>query len=179
MDAAISSLIDFMAANREWAFWIALLFAAAENTAFLSIAIPSTAILVGVGALVATGGLTFTPIFLGAAIGALIGSTFSWWLGIRYGDRFLHVWPLRDHPDLVERGKQAFAKWGPVAIIIGHFFGPLRPVVFLMCGMALMPFWWFQLFNVAGSIGWAYAVPKFGEVGGIAVGYVWKLIFGV
>jgi membrane protein DedA with SNARE-associated domain len=80
---------------------------------------------------------------------------------------------LRGHPELVERGRTAFAKWGPFAIIIGHFFGPLRPVVFLMCGMAAMPFWWFQLFNLAGSIGWAYVVPKTGEVGGLALGWLW------
>lgn len=178
MDAAIARLIDFLGANREWAFWVALVFAIAENTAFLSILIPSTAILVGVGALVATGGVDFLPIFFGAAIGAVIGSTFSWWLGMHYGDRMLSVRPMRDHPDLVQRGKDAFAKWGPLAIIIGHFFGPLRPVVFLMCGMALMPFWWFQLFNISGSIAWAFVVPKFGEVGGMAISYVWHLIFG-
>jgi membrane protein DedA with SNARE-associated domain len=175
MDALIDRLIAFLEANRDWAFWIALIFAAAETTAFLSIAIPSTAILVGVGALVATGALSFTPIFFGAAIGAVIGSTFSWWLGLRYGDRFLSLWPLRDHPDLVDRGRDTFAKWGPLAIIIGHFFGPLRPVVFLLCGMAAMPFWWFQLFNVAGSVAWAFVVPKFGEVGGLIIGWVWSL----
>jgi membrane protein DedA with SNARE-associated domain len=178
MEALIERLIEFLKANREWAFWIAMAFAAAENTAFLSILIPSTAILVGVGALVATGALDFMPIFAGAAIGALIGSTFSWWLGLRYGDAMLSIWPLRNHPQEVERGKQAFAKWGPLAIIIGHFFGPLRPVVFLMCGIALMPFWWFQLWNVAGSVAWAFVVPKFGEVGGLLIGYIWGLFSG-
>ena len=178
MDAAIDGLLAFLEANRDWAFWIALVFSVAENTAFLSIVIPSTAILVGVGALVATGAIDFAPIFAGAAIGAVIGSTFSWWLGLRFGDRILRLWPLRDHPELVERATTTFAKWGPLAIIIGHFFGPLRPVVFLMCGMAAMRFWWFQLFNIAGSISWAYIVPKFGEVSGIVIGWLWSLISG-
>jgi len=178
MESFISGLIDFVGAHKAWAFWIALVFAAAETTAFLSILIPSTAILVGVGAFVATGELSFTPIFLGAAIGAVIGSTFSWFLGVIYGDRILNIWPLKDYPQLVRQGKETFQKWGPPTVLLGHFFGPLRPVVFLMCGISLMPFWRFQIFNVIGAVGWAYAVPKFGEVGGIAIGYVWNLIFG-
>ena len=57
--------------DRRWSW------ARRRRPAFLSIAIPSTAILVGIGALVATGAIDFMPIWLGAALGALIGSTFS------------------------------------------------------------------------------------------------------
>lgn len=178
MDAAIAGLIDFIAVNKAWAFWIALAFALGENTALISIVIPSTAILVGVGALVATGSLEFWPIWAGASIGAVLGSTFSWWLGLRYGDAILRLWPLRNHPELVAKGTETFATWGPMAIIIGHFFGGLRPVVFLMCGMARMPFGKFQFYNVIGSLGWAYVVPKFGEVGGLIVGWIWRLFTG-
>ncbi len=178
MDGVISGLLEFLKTHSGWAFWIALLFATAENLAFLSIAIPSTAILVGVGALVATGEISFTPIFLGAAIGAIIGSTVSWFLGVIYGDRILNFWPLKDYPQLVAQGKVTFAKWGSAAIIIGHFFGPLRPVAFIMCGIALMPFRTFMLWNVPGAIAWAYLVPKFGEVGGLVVGWLWNLVFG-
>ncbi len=174
----IDSTIAFIGQHSAWAFWIALVFAFAENLAFLSIAIPSTAILVGVGALVATGELSFTPIFLGAALGALMGATVSWFLGVVFGDHMLRIWPLKNYPDLVERGKQAFVKWGPAAIIAGHFFGPLRPVAFLLCGIALMPFARFQIFNVLGSIGWAWLVPKFGEVSGLLIGWIWRLFSG-
>jgi membrane protein DedA with SNARE-associated domain len=178
MDGVIAGIIDFVGAHRAWAFWIALVFAAAETTAFLSIMIPSTAILVGVGALVATGELSFLPIFLGAALGAVIGSTFSWFLGLIYGERILQIWPLRHHPDLVRQGTATFQKWGPLAILLGHFFGPLRPVAFLMCGIALMPLGRFLPYNVAGAIGWAYVVPKFGELGGIVIGWLWRVFTG-
>ena len=114
-----------------------------------------------------------------ASLGAILGATFSWWLGLVYGDAILRLWPLRNHPDLMQRGTEAFAKWGPMAIIIGHFFGPLRPVVFLMCGMSRMRFVQFQIYNVIGSLGWAYVVPKFGEVGGLLIGWIWRLFTGV
>lgn len=176
MDAVISSTIEFVSANRAWALWIALVFAAAETTAFLSILIPSTAILVGVGALVATGGLDLLPIWIGASIGALIGSTFSWWLGWRYGEHFLRVRPLKDHPEMVARASAAFARWGVLAIIIGHFVGPMRPVVFLMAGTARMRLMRFQLFNIAGALSWALAMPLSGMLGGDLIGWLWQFL---
>ena len=178
MDAAIQGLIDFMVAHSAWAFWIALLMSAAENTALISIFVHSTPILIGVGAVAATGKIDFTPIFLGAALGSIIGATLSWFLGIVYGERILGMRIFRNRPGLVEKGNAAFAKWGPAAIVVGHFFFAIRPVVFLMCGMARMPFRTFMPWNVAGSVAWAYLVPKFGQLGGIAIGYVWRQFSG-
>ncbi len=178
MEVMIASVIAFVAAHKDWAFWISLGFALVENIAVISFIIPSTAILIGVGALVATGSLDFLPIWAGAAIGATIGSTLSWWLGVHYGEAMLARRPLSNYPALVARAKATLAARGPLAIIIGHFIGPLRPFMFLMTGMAKMPFGTFQIYNVIGSVGWAYAVPKFGEVGGLVFGWLWRLFTG-
>jgi membrane protein DedA with SNARE-associated domain len=176
MDAFVTQALAFVEANGPLAFWIALAFAAAETTALISIVIPSTAILIGVGALIATGSLAFLPIWAGAAIGALIGSTFSWWLGRRYGAAILGLWPLRNHPDLIDRGRAAFARWGALAIVVGHFFGPLRPVVFLMCGMAPMALARFTPWNILGGVTWAGAMLLTGLVGGSLAAWVWNLL---
>lgn len=176
MDGLIDSILGFVRDNRDWAFWIALIFAAGETTAFLSIVIPSTAILLGVGALVATGELSLLPIWAGASIGAILGSFFSYWLGWHYGGSILRLWPLRDHPELVERGNAAFRKWGVVAVIIGHFFGPLRAVVFVMAGISRIPPVLFAPVNIIGCLAWAYVTPAFGEVAGHVLGWLWNLL---
>lgn len=178
MDTFIDSVIAFVEAHRSWAFWIALVFALAETTPLISILIPSTAILVGVGALVATGGVDLLPIWAGASIGAMIGSCGSWWLGWHYGDRVLRQWPLSKDPQLAERGRAAFAKWGGAALLIGHFFGPLRAVVFLMAGIARMPFSRFIGWNIIGALSWAFVIPKSGEIGGNVLGWLWNLVVG-
>jgi membrane protein DedA with SNARE-associated domain len=178
MEAAIQSLVDFMVAHSAWAFWIALGLTTAENIAFLSVLVHATPILIGVGAVAATGQIDFTPIFLGAALGSIIGATISWFLGIRYGERILAMQMFAKRPELVARGKAALDKWGAAGIVIGHFFFALRPVIFLMCGMARMPFRVFMLWNVIGSVAWAYLVPKFGEVTGLVIGWVWRLFTG-
>lgn len=176
MDFSVEAVIAYMERHQEWSFWIAMIFAAAETTAFLSIAVPSTAILVGVGATVATGAIPFFPIWAGAAIGALIGSTFSWWLGWRFGAHILTMWPLKDHPDMVEKGAEAFRKWGAGAVFLGHFVGPLRPVIFLFAGMMKMGLPVFLAINIIGAMAWAYVIPKFGEIGGLIIGWFWNLL---
>jgi membrane protein DedA with SNARE-associated domain len=55
MDELANSFIAFIERNQDWLPLIMVVFAAAETTAFLSILIPSTAVLVAVGALAATG----------------------------------------------------------------------------------------------------------------------------
>ncbi len=44
--------------------------------------------------------------------------------------------------------------------------------------MSFMPFWKFQIYNVVGAVGWAFFVPKFGEVGGLLIGWIWRLFGG-
>ncbi|MCJ8139480.1 DedA family protein [Falsirhodobacter halotolerans] len=178
MEQMIDSVIGFVEAHSAWAFWIALFFALAETMPVISILIPSTAILVGVGALAATGGVDLFPIWAGGSIGAVLGSTVSWWLGRRYGLWILSQWPMSRDPLMAERGRAAFAKWGGSALLIGHFFGPLRAVVFLLAGISRMPFLRFSGWNFVGSLAWAFVIPKSGEIGGNVLGWLWSHIVG-
>lgn len=178
MEAILGHIVDFVTANAAWAPYLAFVFAFGETLAFLSILIPSTAILVAVGGLVATGSLQLLPIWIGASLGALLGSTLSWWLGRHYGPAMMNVWPLNKDPDRVERSQEAFAKWGPGAVFVGHFFGPLRSIVFIAAGVATMRGLRFQLANVPGALIWAYAIPKSGEIGGSVLGHLWTSLFG-
>jgi membrane protein DedA with SNARE-associated domain len=176
MDGWTESFIAFIERHREWLPLIMLVFAAAETTAFLSILIPSTAVLVAVGALAATGAVPFWPLWSGAAAGALIGSTFSYWLGWRYGGTVLAMRPLKDHPDMVVKAQGAFKQYGPVTILIGHFTTVFRPVVFLLAGMSRMPPGRFLFWNVLGCVSWAYLIPKLGQFGGDIIGWLWSLL---
>jgi membrane protein DedA with SNARE-associated domain len=172
--AFAETVIAFIEQNQQWFLVIMIFFAAAENLAFLSIIIPSTPVLAAVGALSATGALSFWSLWVGASIGALIGSTFSYWLGWRYGDLVLGAWPLRNHPEMVQKTQVAFTKYGAATIMIGHFVTIFRPVVFLMAGISRMNPARFMVWNVIGSLAWAYIVPKVGEVGGLIIGWVWS-----
>lgn len=174
----IEQIIAFIERHHTLAPWIAAVFAAAETTAFLSILIPSTAIMVAVGAFAANGVLNFTALWIGASLGAMAGSFFSFWLGRRYGGTILTMRPLKDHPDWVAKADAAFTRWGPVTLFAGHFTTVLRPVVFLMAGMSGMTLFRFAFWNVLGCLTWAFVVLKFGEVGGIAISWIWERLAG-
>jgi membrane protein DedA with SNARE-associated domain len=174
MDGWIATFIAFVERNQEWFPLIMVVFAAAETTAFLSILIPSTPVLAAVGALAATGAVGFLPLWIGATIGALIGSTFSYWLGRRYGSHVLTMRPLRDHPEMVEKTRAAFTEYGPVTILIGHFTTIFRPVVFLMAGMSHMTVPRFLFWNGLGCVAWAFVIPKLGQFGGDIIGWLWS-----
>ncbi len=176
MEQFTAAVTGFVVAHQAVAPFVALILAMAETTAVLSLIVPSTALLMAVGATVSTGAIPFMPIWAGAAVGSLIGSTFSWWLGRRFGDFALKLWPMRENPDLVARGRKVFADWGAFAVLIGHFVGPLRAVVFLIAGMSTMSFLRFQLVNVVGAITWAFVIPKSGELGGNLAAWFWHYL---
>lgn len=169
-------IIAWIERNRAFLPLIMLVFAAAETTAFLSILVPSTAVLVAIGALAATGAVSFWPLWVGATIGALIGSCFSYWLGWRYGTAVLLMRPLKDHPEMVEKTQAAFTKYGPATILIGHFTTIFRPVVFLLAGMSEMTLPRFLFWNSLGCIAWAYLIPKLGQFGGDIIGWLWSYL---
>ncbi len=178
MESVVASVVEFVSAHRQWAPLIVFALALAETLAFVSLLIPSTAILVAIGALVAAGALEFTPLFLAAALGAAIGATLSWWLGLHYGPAVLKRWPLNRDPALLERSERAFARWGTLTVLMGHFVGPLRSVAFVAAGTAAMPARLFQLASLPGAVAWAFIVPKSGEIGGDLLGHAWQAFFG-
>lgn len=176
MDAIAQIFIGWIERHQDWLTVIMVVFAAAENTAFLSILIPSTAILAAVGALAASENIAFLPIFGGAAVGALIGSIFSYWLGARYGSVVLGMRPLSQHPEMVEKARDSFQKYGPVTVLFGHFLTVLRPVVFLLAGMTGMSPLRFHFWNTLGSVAWAFVVLKLGQFGGDIFAWFWSLL---
>lgn len=168
----IDGVLAWVGAHQAWTFPVALVFGAAETTAFTSLLVPSSAILVGVGALVATGEIAFLPLWLGAAIGAVVGSTFSWWLGWHYGHDILKWKIVTRNQGLVDRTRGVFEKHGALAVLGGHFVGPFRPFAFLLAGLSRMPLAKFSLYNLPGCFIWAFSVPMIGYLGGTTLGWL-------
>src|SRR6267378_6951469 len=78
---------------------------------------------------------SFWPIWIAGALGAAFGDWLSYWIGFKLGPPVAHIWPLSRHPDLLPKGEAFVKHWGPVAIFIGRFFGPLRASVPLVAGI--------------------------------------------
>jgi len=173
IDAYGQQITDFVREHQVWAAPIVFALAFGESLAFISLLLPAWAALVGIGALIAQGGLDFWPIWVAGAIGAALGDWLSYWVGRKLEYRVQHIWPLSRHPDLIPKGETFVRKWGVYAIFIGRFFGPLRASVPLVAGIFEMPYWRFQFANFTSAFVWAGVLLTLGDV--VATVFTWLL----
>jgi membrane protein DedA with SNARE-associated domain len=158
-------VLAFIRENEAWGPAIVLVLAFGESLAFISLLLPATVILFGVGALIGASGIDFWPIWTAAFVGAVFGDWLSFWIGLRFKAEVAHVWPLSRYPDLIPRGHAFFERWGLAGVFIGRFFGPLRAAVPLVAGICAMPSVPFQIANVASALVWATGILAPGAFG--------------
>jgi membrane protein DedA with SNARE-associated domain len=173
LEGIVQDIVTFVRLHESWAAPVVLVLAFAESLAFISLFIPAWAALVGIGALSASSGLSFWPIWIAASIGAALGDWLSYWIGLKLERRVAHVWPLSRHPDLIPKGEAFVKTWGALGIFIGRFTGPLRASVPLVAGIFAMPYWRFQLANFSSAFVWAAALLLIGDVGTMLVRWIW------
>lgn len=154
----IHPLLDFVRAHAQWAPLITFVLAFCESLAFLSLLVPASTILIGVGVLIGAAKLDFFTIWFAAAFGAFMGDWLSYWIGDRFKERSMQIWPLSRHPSMITKGQLFFKRWGPWSVFIGRFFGPLRAVVPLLAGIFGLPQFLFQLANMTSAAIWAFAL---------------------
>ncbi|PSJ59903.1 DedA family protein [Pseudaminobacter soli (ex Li et al. 2025)] len=164
IETLVNGIIAFTQENASWAPYIVFALAFAESMAIVSLLVPAWGILIGIGALVGISELDFWPVWLGAALGAIVGDWLSYLFGYHFKDSATKVWPLSRHPAMVERGRVFFDRWGPWSVFFGRFFGPFRAVVPLLAGMFAMRSLHFQLANVASAIVWAFVLLAPGSI---------------
>ena len=173
LEAYAQQIIEFVALHRAWAPPIVFALAFGESLAFISLLIPAWAALVGIGALINSGALSFWPVWIAGALGAACGDWLSYWIGKKLEHRVQHIWPLSRHPDLIPKGEAFVKKWGVLGIFIGRFFGPLRASVPLVAGIFEMPYWRFQLANFSSAFVWAAVLLTLGDIVSTGVKWLW------
>jgi membrane protein DedA with SNARE-associated domain len=168
-----SWLLAFSKQNPEWAFAIATGSAFAESFVGISFLVPGTTILVGLGVVIQETGINPVPIWLGAAVGAILGDWISYWIGHRYKQHVLSVWPMSHYPEQMDAALKFFARWGVWGIFLGRFLGPFRATVPLVAGISQMKFWPFQIANVTSALIWSASLLLLGAVGWGAIKAAW------
>jgi undecaprenyl-diphosphatase len=132
-------------------------FAAAlfESVALVGSLLPGSTIVFVGGMLVGLKALDPWLVSAAAVVGATLGDGISYWLGHRHRDAIRSMWPIRDHPALLERGQAYFTAHGGKSVFLGRFFGPTRAIVPIIAGMSSMPPAQFYAMNVLSALGWA------------------------
>lgn len=158
-------VVAFVQRNEVWAWPVVFGLAFGESLVLISLLLPATVALFGIGALIGVSGIPFIPIFLAATTGAVLGDWLSFWVGITFEGQVAKTWPLSRYPDIIPRGHALVERYGIYAVFIGRFFGPLRASVPLAAGILGMPFWPFQLANFSSAIIWSAGLLGAGYYG--------------
>jgi membrane protein DedA with SNARE-associated domain len=158
LDVIKTAIVAFVRSNQEFAPFVLGMMTFAESLAFVSLLLPTMTILIAVGFVLATADIPFWQAWAGAMAGAVLGNWLSYEIGRRYKKAAYDVWPLSRNPQLTIRGEQFFQRFGPWAVFLGRFFGPIRAVIALIAGIFTMPSVLFQAANFASASVWAFVI---------------------
>ncbi len=116
------SAILFVQEHQQWSTPIIFLLAFCESFAFISLLVPATGILFGVGGLVGAANIQFWPIWFAAASGAIAGDWLAYGVAYHFKDRITELWPFKNRATLVTRGLKFFKRWGVDCRVFGSVF---------------------------------------------------------
>jgi len=158
---SLPTLFDWLQQNPLISLVFVFLVACGESLAVVGLIVPGALLMVGFGALIALDYLAFGPTVIAAMLGAIVGDGISYWLGVKYNRNLAGIWPFTRYPDLLNRGELFFQRHGGKSVMLGRFFGPLRPIIPAIAGMLHMPMRQFFLINILSALVWAplYLLP--------------------
>jgi len=157
----VKDVYDWIQANPNWTGILIFLFAFTESILLVGIIFPGAAFLVSLGALIGLGVLDFYTAWLWASLGGFLGDGISFWIGHKYKQNLLKMWPIYKFPELIDKGQAFFKKYGGVSVFIGRFVGPVRPIIPAIGGMMGMNIKRYIIISLVASILWApfYLLP--------------------
>jgi len=157
MEHAYLHLLHLLGGHAGWTLAVVFLAAFLESVAVIGTFIPGSTAMFLAGALVGTGSLNLGWLFACALAGAIGGDGLSYWLGRRYRNTLVQLWPFSTHPQILETGKRYFAQHGARSVVFARFIAPVRAIVPVVAGMLGMTPVRFYAMNVLSALLWAPA----------------------
>jgi membrane protein DedA with SNARE-associated domain len=129
-----SLLTQFSDLTPFWIYLTIFFFAYIENLFPPS---PSDIVVVIGGSLVATGSISFIPLFFSATLGSLAGFLTAFIIGWQFDKKLVHSGKLKFiNVQSVDKVEAAFRKWGYYLIIANRFLPGTRAVISFFAGMS-------------------------------------------
>lgn len=155
MSSYFSIILDFVGAHPYYAIITILLLAWSEAIPVVGTVVPGSTLIIAVSALAA--GAEVNPLYLvlAAFAGAVAGDASSFWIGSRYHERALSVWPLNRYPQFIARSQAFINKYGIASVFLARFTAVVRAFVPLLAGVLRMRADKFYVANVLSALIWA------------------------
>lgn len=142
-----------------------------ENT---GIPIPGETVLLAAGFLARQHALRLPYVITVAAVAAMCGDNFGYWIGRRGGRRFVERRgkTIGLTPKRLANVEEYFRRHGPRAIFFARFISGLRVLAALTAGISNVPWRVFILYEASGAICWAVIIGALGYL----FGQSWHLL---
>lgn len=119
------------------------------------IPVPTTIILLTVGALLEDGSVNPLYVLITSVFGAVLGDQFGYTVGRMGGLTLLSRIEATRWGPMIERAERYSSKWGSFGVFFSRWLvSPVGPYVNYLVGMTKMPWLRFSLMSVAGEIVW-------------------------
>ncbi len=142
-------------------YLLAFFFAASESTIGMSMLVPGSLIVMGLGALSALGSFKIYYLLPIAILGAVVGDNISYFLGKRFGRKLLKKTRFIQQ-DTILLAEDFIKKHGAKSVLLGRFVPIVKETIPFVAGTLKMDRKKFFVFNVLGAIGWGFMWPGTG-----------------
>lgn len=132
----------------------------------IGLPVPSTPILLAMGALAGLGRLSFTVALALGVTASLLADTLWYWMGRRRGYSVLHLLcRIALEPDsCVRKTENVFSRYGGGSLLFAKFVPGLSTAAPPLAGLFRMPLWRFLLADGAGAVLWVAGFSGLGFV---------------
>lgn len=130
------------------------------------IPLPSTLILMAVGAFVAGGDLDLIPAFLTALTAAVSGDQIGYQIGLRAGHKVeVHLSRKPARAAQILKAKRFIQRFGGVGVFLTRWlFAPIGPTTNIICGASDMRWLKFTIWDILGEITWVTIYLSIGYI---------------
>lgn len=152
----VNNILPSIEHFRVTGYWIAFFAALLETTIGIGLFLPGSLLILLLGAFSARGYLDIGDLILFAVLGAIIGDNINYFLGRKYGNKWLKIgfWFLKFKH--IEKAKYLMDAHGAKSVFLGRFIPGVKEVVPFIAGSVNMNKRTFMFWNILGAIGWGF-----------------------
>ncbi len=155
MEELVKNILEIISIFGIYIYAIIFLAAFVETILGLGLIIPGSTVILAFGAISAGDSLSVWSLMIFATLGAIFGDNINYYLGRKYGKRWINKdsWILT--PTNYEKGNEFFKNHGAKSIILGRFIPAIKEVIPFIAGISHMDKKNFYFYNILGAIGWS------------------------
>lgn len=173
------ALLAYVIAHPHIGLVLSFLFAFLEALPIIGTFIPGIALMSVSGYWIGANIISFQSTLICCFLGALLGDYISFWLGFKYQNAIYKINYFKSKADVIEKAKRFLDRYGPIAIVLGRFFGPVRSSVPLIAGLLTLSAIKFTIGAIPSALLWSIVYLSPGIFYGSAAMFLPKHFFNL